>query len=183
MTEPFGYADGVSQPVLRGTPRSHAHVGSDHLIETGEFVLGYPDNLKRLPPSPSIAGEYDPDRYLPDELAGDPLARNRPEFARYGGTGRRDLGANGTFLVVRQLEQDVPAFKLYLERAAEAAASGEHGVNVAIDSTGAIAILGGALPGSWMNASGFRRGSSAEGSRRGRRRDAATRCGQDPVQG
>ena len=144
VREPFGFADGVSQPVLRGTPRSHAHVDSDHMIDTGEIVLGYPDNLKKFPPSPTIAGEYDPDRQLPDELTDDPLKRNRPEFARYRGTGRRDLGANGTFLVVRQLEQDVALFNSYVRLAAKEAASGKHGIVVAIDSTGAIAILGGA---------------------------------------
>jgi len=144
VREPFGFADGVSQPVLRGTPRSHANVDADQLIETGEIVLGYPDNLKKFPPSPTIAGEYDPDRQLPDALTDDPLKRNRPEFARYRSTGRRDLGANGTFLVVRQLEQHVDRFNSYARRAAEEAASGKHGIIVAIDSTGAIAILGGA---------------------------------------
>jgi deferrochelatase/peroxidase EfeB len=115
--EPFGFADGVSQPVIRGTPRSKTRTAPNDLVAAGEIVLGYPDNLDVIPPSPSIADENDPAHLLPD--AGTDPTRKRPEFSRYEGNGRRDLGANGTFMVVRQLQQNVGAFREWLEKAAE----------------------------------------------------------------
>ncbi len=115
--EPFGFADGVSQPVIRGTPRSKTRTAPNDLVAAGEIVLGYPDNLDIIPPSPSIADENDPAHLLPD--AGTDPTRKRPEFSRYEGNGRRDLGANGTFMVVRQLQQNVGAFREWLEKAAE----------------------------------------------------------------
>lgn len=114
--EPFGFRDGISQPIVRGTPRADLRRSPNDVVEAGEFVLGYLDNIGTIPPSPSIADEHDPDRMLPD-AGPDPL-RKRPELSRYEGEGRRDLGANGTFLVARQLEQDVAAFERWLEEAA-----------------------------------------------------------------
>lgn len=116
--EPFGFADGISQPVIRGTPNARAHVAASDLVAAGEILLGYPDNLGEFPPSPSIAVESDPNHLLPD-VGPDPL-RRRPEFSRYEGSGRRDLGANGTFLVARQLRQDVQRFRRWIEAVAEA---------------------------------------------------------------
>lgn len=50
---------------------------------------------------------------LPD--AGVDKQRLRPEFSVPPSTGRRDLGANGTFLVARQLEQDYRTFDSWLD--------------------------------------------------------------------
>ncbi len=109
FTEPFGFADGISQPVIRGAPRNNSRALPSDLVAPGEIVLGYPDNTGELPPSPSIADRHDPEHFLPDK-GPDPF-RRRPEFSRYEGkAGERDLGANGTFLVVRQLKQHREAF-------------------------------------------------------------------------
>jgi deferrochelatase/peroxidase EfeB len=115
-TEPFGFADGISQPVVRGTRRWTSRRDQIHVVEPGEILLGYPDNRQQVPPSPSVLSADDPDNILPS-LGADPL-RSRPDFSRPQPTGEHDLGRNGTFLVVRQLEQDVDAFTAFIEEKA-----------------------------------------------------------------
>ena len=111
--EAFGFTDGISQPIINGTPKSRVASNRIHVIEAGEIVLGYPDNTGKIPPSPSIADHCDPDHFLPD--AGTDPFRTRPDAAHYEGNGRRDLGTSGTFLVMRQLDQDVAAFEGWLD--------------------------------------------------------------------
>ncbi len=41
-TEPFGFRDGISQPVIRGTYKAFRNTDPIHLVEPGEFILGYP---------------------------------------------------------------------------------------------------------------------------------------------
>lgn len=86
VREPFGFIDGISQPIMRGTRKWVVQRNAINQVEPGELVLGYPDNLGTVAPTP-----------------------------RYNG---RDIGRNGTFLVVRQLEQNVDAFNAYLEKVA-----------------------------------------------------------------
>jgi len=85
--EPFGFNDGVSQPIVRGARRWVLARNAIHVVEPGEMILGYKDNAKHKPPSPS--------------------ARDH------------DLGFNGTYLVVRQLEQNVSAFNAFLTETAK----------------------------------------------------------------
>jgi len=104
--EPFGFADGISQPIIKGTrleialrhrsPREHQL----HAVNPGEFVLGYPDGSGDLPRSPSCS----------PAMKGSSLLKphhERPEL--------RDFGHNGSFIVVRQLAQDVKAFTNYVK--------------------------------------------------------------------
>ena len=70
--EPFGFADGVSQPVLRDTPRARVPRNAGHVVDAGEFVLGYPDLRGYVPPTPTIGAARDPAGLL----AG---VRGRPE--------------------------------------------------------------------------------------------------------
>jgi deferrochelatase/peroxidase EfeB len=107
-TEPFGYLDGVSQPVIRGTYKSLRNADPIHIVEPGEMVLGYPDNRGYIPPSPTLEPNSDPGNKLP--LLGAPN-----DFSRTGADATRDVGFNGSFLVIRELEQDVAGFDAYCE--------------------------------------------------------------------
>jgi deferrochelatase/peroxidase EfeB len=120
VREPFGFVDGVSQPIIRGTVRAAAMPSSDQLVAPGEFILGYADNLGYLPSTPSVDAARDPLSFLPN-LGGNPT-RQRPDFAEPLPTDRHDLGHSGTYLVVRQLEQDTGAFGAFLNESADALA-------------------------------------------------------------
>ena len=109
-SEPFGFVDGISQPVIRGTYKALRGADPIHLVEAGEFILGYPDNRGRIPPTPTLAAIHDPANLLP--ITADPA----PEFSGNIVNADRDLGRNGSFLVVRQLEQSVERFWAYCEQ-------------------------------------------------------------------
>jgi deferrochelatase/peroxidase EfeB len=103
--EPFGFVDGISQPqpdwerqrpaqdVLRPTYST--------LSCLGEFALGYPNEYGLYTPRPLLDPREDPTGILPSaEDAAD----------------KKDLGRNGSYLVVRQLRQDVSGFWRALDR-------------------------------------------------------------------
>jgi deferrochelatase/peroxidase EfeB len=115
--EAFGFVDGVSQPVIRGTRRWTARRDEKHLVQPGEIVLGYPDNRGKVPPSPWVLSALDPCNLLPPVEGHND--GHRPNFSRPQPTGERDLGRDGTFLVVRQLEQDTDQFKNFIDVTAE----------------------------------------------------------------
>jgi deferrochelatase/peroxidase EfeB len=112
--EPFGFVDGVSQPIIRGTYKSFRGADPIHLVEPGEFILGYPDNRGNLPAGPTLAAIHDPTNMLP--IATSP----QHGFADPIVNDDRDLGRNGTFIAIRQLEQDVDGFWDYCSGAATA---------------------------------------------------------------
>ena len=97
--EPFGFHDGISQPVIEGLPG--ARPGS-RALPAGEFILGYPNGYGQLTDRPLLPAAEDPRRLLPRDPAG---------------SGAADLGRDGCYLVLRQLEQDVGAFWEYAAEA------------------------------------------------------------------
>ena len=97
--EPFGFHDGISQPVIAGLPKA-AQAG--RTVPAGEFVLGYPNARGQLTDRPLLPASADPMRLLLPDPAG---------------SGAVDLGRNGTYLVFRQLEQDVHGFWQFLDAA------------------------------------------------------------------
>lgn len=103
VKEPFGFADGVSQPVIRGTYQSFRNNDPIHLVEPGEFILGYPDNRGNRPPEPELNPLADPENLLP-------VADRSVSFANAIVDAPRAVARNGSFLVIRQLEQDVKGF-------------------------------------------------------------------------
>ena len=90
--EPFGFRDGISQPVPEGFGREGR---KEDTIRPGEFVLGYANEYGLLTDRPLVPAASDPRNILPSDAAG---------------SANKDLGRNGSYLVLRQLEQDVPGF-------------------------------------------------------------------------
>jgi len=103
--EPFGFRDGLSQPEVDWERRRPAEdrdrLDYINLTCLGEFLLGYPNEYGLYTERPLLAPSLDPDRLLP-------RAEDHPEMA--------DLGRNGSYLVLRQLHQDVPGFWCWLHR-------------------------------------------------------------------
>jgi Dyp-type peroxidase family len=93
--EHFGFRDGIANPRLQGL----AKPGAFDVIADGEMLLGYENGYSRFPLSPEVPQGADPRRRLP-------AATDRPN--------RADFGKNGSYLVFRQLEQDVQAFWRYV---------------------------------------------------------------------
>lgn len=104
--EPFGFADGISQPVIEGSlAAARAAVeASQHLLKPGEFVLGYTAGNGAIAPGVRLEPGLDPRGWLPGDVT--------------TGGRLRDLGRNGSYLVVRQLEQDAEAFEREMGKAA-----------------------------------------------------------------
>ncbi|GAB1263904.1 Dyp-type peroxidase [Aurantivibrio infirmus] len=106
--EPFGFADGISQPAIdwqqEQSTDSHNRDTYSNLLALGEVVLGYPNEYGEFTARPLIPAETRHANLLPD--AADQI-------------GLKDLGRNGSYLVFRQLEQDVHGFWRFIEKSAE----------------------------------------------------------------
>jgi Dyp-type peroxidase family len=136
--EHFGFRDGISQPGARGkldenqylTPRILAGAQDNAslpefsrpgqpLVWPGQFVFGYPRQSDEDPQMPmgfdAESGEAAPE-YLPG-----------PNWAR-----------NGSYVVVRRLRQDVPAFQAAVADAVRQAAA--QGLTVTADETAALMV-------------------------------------------
>jgi len=110
--EHFGFPDGISQPIIRELledkpPRATALRQSNdvyyrhNLVSAGEFLFGYSNEYGQVP-APLLA--------LP--RAGSPL---KP----VENTTLLNFGANGSYMVVRQMEQDVAGFWNAIDQATQ----------------------------------------------------------------
>ena len=98
--EHFGFADGISQPTVRGL--SSRVDRPSNTVQPGEFILGYLNEYGRYTERPLLEPGADPGNLLPLDAAG---------------SGKRDLARNGSYLVFRHLAQDVRGFWQFVERA------------------------------------------------------------------
>lgn len=101
--EHFGFADGLAQPFIKGSGRKRQP--GDAKLATGELVLGYENAYGLITSVPSAKRRRG--------------TREHPYFVP-GSTERVSLGHNGTYLVMRQLSQDVAGFWRYCWDAAVA---------------------------------------------------------------
>lgn len=106
--EPFGFIDGISQPKIdwkqaRRISPNCDQIDYGNLVSLGEFVLGYANEYGRITERPVVSPrEPGSDQLLP--------AADQPEM--------KDVGRNGTYVVMRQLRQDVRGLWQFLDRAA-----------------------------------------------------------------
>lgn len=105
--EPFGFVDGLSQPQLdwarERLARDQEQAVYTNLSCLGEYLLGYPNEYGGYTDRPLLTPQRDPQALLP-------RAEDAPTQA--------DLGRNGSYLVLRQLQQDVAGFWRYLDHQA-----------------------------------------------------------------
>jgi deferrochelatase/peroxidase EfeB len=101
--EPFGFKDGISQPELdwelqRATGGDE--VRFTNLLALGEVLLGYRNEYGKYTECPLLPASDDPQGILP-------VAERD--------SSRRDFGQNGTYLVFRDMRQDVRSFWRFLD--------------------------------------------------------------------
>lgn len=104
--EPFGFADGISQPLIDWqqaiTTDVHERDAYINLLALGEVLLGYPNEYGLYTARPLLNPRQVPNTQpLPGAL-------DQP--------GLKDLGRNGTYLVLRQLSQDVTGFWQFIDQ-------------------------------------------------------------------
>jgi porphyrinogen peroxidase len=109
LYEPFGFRDGIAQPVIRGlrdeegvdpkrVKQDAGELYEDRVIDPGEIVLGYRNGY--------------------DELAYTPDVEHWTQSGRATHPGGR-FTLNGSYLAVRQIEQDVEMFRALEEQIGE----------------------------------------------------------------
>ena len=99
--EPFGFADGISQPQIdweQQLERPCTQLGYTNVVALGEFLLGYRNEYGKITDRPLLESDAATTGLLNAEDA----------------SGKKDLARNGSYLVMRQLEQDVRGFWKFL---------------------------------------------------------------------
>jgi Dyp-type peroxidase family len=103
--EPFGFVDGISQPDLdwaQTRDLGAARNAYSHGVALGEFLLGYRNEYDKYTDRPLLDADARSAGLLP--------AADAPD--------KKDLARNGSYLVMRQLRQDVGSFWRFLNRQA-----------------------------------------------------------------
>ena len=103
--EPFGFKDGISQPEIDWKQERDMLAGQldyGNIVALGEFLLGYRNEYGKYNDRPLVDADTSSVGLLPAEDA--------PE--------KRDVGRNGTYLVMRDLRQDVRGFWQFISEQA-----------------------------------------------------------------
>jgi putative iron-dependent peroxidase len=99
--EPFGFRDGIAQPVIKGLRESTSDdlarqkagdLFADREIAAGEFILGLPNEYDEIANCPDVQGWPGPGK------PANPQTR---------------FGLDGSYLVVRKIRQDVTGFRQF----------------------------------------------------------------------
>jgi len=101
--EPFGFTDGISQPEIdwAGTRNGNGdQITYTNVVAAGEFLLGYRNEYGKYTDRPLIDSA---DPGIADLLPAEDVPA------------KKDLGRNGTFVVMRTLEQDVRGFWRFVD--------------------------------------------------------------------
>jgi len=96
--EHFGFRDGIGQPFYKefaSENKKHPNNNVNNTVALGEILLGHENGYKRLTQRPMVPKKLDPRNVLSQSCDNDAL---------------NDLGLNGSYLVFRQLSQDVSQF-------------------------------------------------------------------------
>ena len=97
--EHFGFRDDISRPIIEELAEN-VEKKAGVTFPAGEFIMGYKNLYDEFAPAPNFSSAPDKMNILPP----------CPDFA-----GKKDFGKNGTYLVFRQMEQDVFGFWDYLK--------------------------------------------------------------------
>ena len=154
--EPFSFADGISQPEIdwkqeRETPTTQLEY--TNFTALGEFLLGYPNEYGKITERPLL----------------DPVAGTEGLLAAHDAPKMRDLGRNGTYLVMRQLQQHVRTFwQFIIQQAGGDAAEAERLASAMIgrkrDGTPLVPLEKEAVPGVKPKLNQFTFDSDASGA-------------------
>jgi deferrochelatase/peroxidase EfeB len=120
-----------------------------HAVEPGEIILGYPDNRGNWPLTPTAPASSDPDSLLPT-VAPPPAGGHAPDLGQSHANLDRDLGRNGTYLVIRQLAQDRGLFEQSVDKVAVACA-GHPGVPPGLTAPRLREWIGAKIIGRWRD--------------------------------
>jgi Dyp-type peroxidase family len=99
--EHFGFHDNIANPTIEGLSGRRLATSSPP-VKAGEFILGYENEYYRYTARPVVDRVFDPKGLLKDDVEG---------------SGGADFGRNGSYLVFRQLYQDVFGFWSFIDDA------------------------------------------------------------------
>ena len=94
--EHFGFRDGIAQPIIKDAGFSG---DVNNMVDAGEFILGYKNEYGVYPETPLLKVAQGDMNLLSDDEEG---------------SHHKNIGRNGSYLVFRQMEQNVELFWKYM---------------------------------------------------------------------